>query len=165
VIEGLRLQAPQDVERCQRRSHYRVRTAALNLPDVDVWPLLDSKSIALAERASELRGAPSGASSDQSAEELLPEVGPRFSAVLLNLGGGGVGLGLRPEDCQALLRHKLFWLRITAKMVHTHLEASQSIYAGLAFDFSFNPGHQQFVLEQICAYLNDQQDYSQRKIA
>jgi hypothetical protein len=174
TITCLRLAVPEEVERCQRRSHYRVRTAALNLPDVDVWPLLDPRSVTVAERASELGVGGDGATGNAS-EDLLPEVGPRFPAVLLNLGGGGVGLGLRPEDCQALLRHKHFWIRISlpegapicasAKVAHTHLEAAQSVYVGMAFDFSFNPSHQAFVVEQICKYLNSQQDYSQRKIA
>ena len=45
---------PDEVRRCQRRSFYRVETARINLPVVDVWPLLDPKSILLAERANEL---------------------------------------------------------------------------------------------------------------
>jgi hypothetical protein len=173
AIPGLRLQAPDEVERCQRRGHYRVRTTAVQLPDVDVWPLLDPRSVTIAERASELAaGAGVEAAPLEPAppsEELLPEVGPRFAALLLNLGGGGVGLGLRPEDGQMLLRHKLFWLRIglppflaapvcaSAKLVHVHLEAGQSIYAGMGFDFTFNPPHQDFVAQQICRYLAMQQ--------
>jgi len=158
---GVILTMPTSVERCQRRANYRVSTAELNLPAIDAWPLLDPKSVILAERANEL--AVKGESGP--AELHLPEVGPRFSATLLNLGGGGVGLQVNADQSQSLLRHKLFWLRVelasaldapicaTAKLVHTHLTANQDYYAGMAFDFTFNPAHQDFVVEQIGRYV------------
>ena len=178
VLSALRLTLPAQVERCQRRHHYRVHTAALTLPEVELWPLLDPKSVLLAERLNELQyyrtqhGSVEFEQSDieaLSSEAVMPEVGPRLSASLLNLGGGGVGLQVLPADSAALGRHKLYWLRFmllpeltapicaSGKLVHTHVESSQEIYAGLAFDFSFNPGHQQFVLEQICRYIALQQ--------
>ena len=165
---GLRLALPEKVERCQRRSNYRVSTASLRLPAVDVWPLLDPKSVLVAERANELQFQ-----SDQPANEAdelrLPEVGPRFGAELVNLGGGGVGLSVPGSESQGLLRHKLFWLRValpsslkapicaTAKVVHTHMQSSQDYYAGMAFDFTFNPSHQKFVVEQIGRYVANMQ--------
>ena len=99
----------------------------------------------------------------------MPEVGPRFSGVLLNLGGGGVGLQVENEDAQPLARHKLFWLRVplapilqtpicaSGKLIHTHMDSGHRSYAGLAFDFAFNPDHQNVVVTQICHYIAGQQ--------
>jgi c-di-GMP-binding flagellar brake protein YcgR len=178
ALAALRLSLPTKVERCQRRHHYRVHTATLSLPEVELWPLLDPKSVLLAERLNELQyhrtqndsiDFPQSDIEAMSSEAIMPEVGPRLSASLLNLGGGGVGLQVRPEDSAALGRHKVYWMRFmllpelttpicaSGKLVHTHVESSQEIYAGLAFDFSFNPGHQQLVLEQICKYIAMQQ--------
>lgn len=178
----LRLAMPEHVQRCQRRQHYRVETAALHLPQVEIWPLLDPKSVLVAERACELqaykaresnpgpRSSSAGGCGDSSGLDLtLPEVGPKFAGMLVNLGGGGVGLRVSPHDSQSLSRHKLFWMRIalpaamstpicaTGKLVHTHMESNQDVYAGLAFDFSFNPAHQRFVVDQICRYIALQQ--------
>jgi len=178
----LRLAMPEHVQRCQRRQHYRVETAALNLPQADIWPLLDPKSVMIAERACELqafkteegtkahRHAGTKADADSAAIDLtLPEVGPKFTGMLVNLGGGGVGLRVTLNESQPLNRHKLFWMRIvlpaalstpicaTGKLVHTHMESNQDTYAGLAFDFSFNPAHQRFVVDQICRYIALQQ--------
>lgn len=178
TTSAIRLAVPDQIERCQRRHHYRVQTTSLSLPQVELWPLLDPKSVLLAERLNELQfhrsqdgGGPllapdMGAMSSESA---LPEVGPRLAGSLLNLGGGGVGVQVAQADAAALGRHKLYWLRFmlepelttpvcaTGKLVHSHVESTQDVYAGMAFDFSFNPGHQQFVLEQICRYIALQQ--------
>jgi hypothetical protein len=169
---GLRLQMPESVERCQRRNYYRMETGELQMPEVDMWPLLDPASVLVAERANELAfqedrdGRGDGAADE---EAVMPEVGPRFTATLLNIGGGGVGLRVRPEDAHVLGRHRLFWVRFrlppelktpvcaTAKVAHTSVDSTQHTYAGMAFDFSFNPLHQRFVVEQICRYINMQQ--------
>jgi hypothetical protein len=178
-LAAMRLQMPESVQRCQRRHHYRVETTSLSLPRVEIWPLLDPKSVLLAERACELQfeqGGPDESSGDPMMhagvvddDAVMPEVGPRFSATLLNLGGGGVGLRIGPDDGQVLCRHKLFWMRImlepalttpicaTGKLVHSHIESNHDTYAGLAFDFSFNPVHQRFVVDQICKYIAIQQ--------
>ena len=164
---ALRLAMPKVVERCQRRASYRVSTASLRLPDVDAWPLLDPSTVLLAERANELEFHGAALQTDVEApEELrLPKIGPQFRAKLVNLGGGGVGLSVPIGESQSLLRHKLFWLRIklppvlktaicaSAKVVHTHLSAAQEYYAGMAFDFTFNPSHEKFVVEQIGRYV------------
>jgi hypothetical protein len=164
---ALRLAMPQTVERCQRRANYRVSTAALRLPEVDAWPLLDPATVLIAERANELEFNGTAMANEREApEELrLPKIGPHFHAQLVNLGGGGVGLSVPIGESQSLLHHKLFWLRIklppvlkssicaTAKVVHTHLSASQEYYAGMAFDFTFNPTHEKFVVEQIGRYV------------
>lgn len=178
TLSAIRLPLPDEVQRCQRRSHYRIETATLNLPEVEVWPLLDPRSALIAERASQLEaegdqpGAMGGmlpASSLLRPDDLLPEVGPKFIATLVNIGGGGVGLRVSPESGAALGRHKLYWLRLSlppeltspvcasAQLVHTHLELTQHTYAGLSFDFSFNPAHQRFVADQICRFIALQQ--------
>ena len=89
--------------------------------------------------------------------------------MLLNIGGGGLGLRVRPDDAQSLARHKIFWLRFTlppelttpicatAKLAHTNVDSTQYTYAGMAFDFSFNPVHQRFIVEQICRFIAMQQ--------
>jgi hypothetical protein len=38
--------------------------------------------------------------------------------------------------------------------VHTHLDSAQNLYAGAAFDFAFNPGHRDFVVEQVARYVD-----------
>ena len=172
---ALRLNMPDSVQRCQRRNHYRVE-APLNLPMVDLWPLLDPRSVVPAERAHEIQfeidvGRLNGHldSVQMDFESVMPEVGPKFTGTLLNLGGGGIGIRVGPIDASSLSRHKTFWMRFglppalttpicaSAKLVHTHMESNHDTYAGMAFDFSFNPSHQRFVVDQICRYIAMQQ--------
>lgn len=169
----LRLEMPENVERVQRRNFYRISTAEIALPVVECWPLLDPASVAVAEVAnraliqelnqSEITGRVGGPTPDDSL--VLPEVGPKFAARLVNLGGGGAGLLIRREDSGALERARLFWLRIdltpnipapiamTARLAHTRFDSEQNIHAGLAFDFSFHPSHKSFVVDQIARYV------------
>ena len=174
-VTAMRLVMPPSVERCQRRNYFRMETGAIVLPEVEVWPLLDPKSVLIAERANELqfeedrKGNRRTGPADADNEMTLPEVGPKFAAILVNIGGGGLGLRVRPQDAQSLGRHKIFWLRFTlppelttpicatAKLVHTNVDSTQHVYAGLAFDFSFNPIHQRFIVEQICRFIAMQQ--------
>lgn len=175
AVPAMRLRMPESVERCQRRSHYRMETTALILPQVEVWPLLDPKSVLPAERANEIQFEDdrNGVMADRGPIEdddlILPEVGPKFTATLLNIGGGGLGLRVMPQDAQTVARHKVFWLRFslppelttpicaTGKLAHTNVDSTQHTYAGMAFDFSFNPVHQRFVVEQICRFIAMQQ--------
>jgi c-di-GMP-binding flagellar brake protein YcgR len=176
-VGALRLAMPESVQRCQRRNYYRVDTAMLSLPVIEAWPLLDPKSVLVAERAYEIqyeidmgRLASRGEAAPAfDYDAVMPEVGPRFTGTLLNLGGGGVGMRVGAADAQTITRHKLLWLRFslppalstpicaTGKVVHTHIESNHDLYAGLAFDFSFNPTHQRFVVDQICRYIALQQ--------
>jgi len=41
----------------------------------------------------------------------------------------------------------------TGKLVHTHIDSMNNTYAGMAFDFSFNPEHQKTVAAQIASYV------------
>ena len=158
-----RLALPDHVERCLRR-HARFDVGPLALPPVDVWPLLDPKSVVAAERANELafaaveQGKPLPAGDEES---LLPTVGPKICCHLANVGGGGAGLVVDQAQAGAMSRHRLFWLRVdlgdgcpvpivtTAKLVHTHIDSAQRTYAGMSFDFGFNPAHQQTVAAQV----------------
>ena len=113
-VQAMRLVLPEKVERCQRRNYYRVETAALRLPNVDIWPLLDPKTVVVAERANELkvemdRVNDPAVQVDDETEMIMPEVGPRFTAQLVNIGGGGVGLNIQPGEANNFCRHKLFW--------------------------------------------------------
>ncbi len=170
----LRLAMPEQVERCQRRSFYRISTAEVALPRVECWALLDPSSVVVAEvanralihdlSAADITGArPSPALHDDPL--VLPEVGPKFSARLMNLGGGGAGLMIDRNDSSALERSRLFWVRIdltphiaapiavTTRLAHTRLDSSMNIHAGMAFEFTFHPTHKQFVVDQITRYV------------
>ncbi|MFG0285013.1 MAG: flagellar brake domain-containing protein [Phycisphaerales bacterium JB039] len=162
----LSVEMPTQVDRCQRRDFFRVGTAALALPPADCWPLLDPVSAVSAEVATRALIV-EGGTYDPEAAILLPEVGPRFGARLVNIGGGGAGIVIRKEDASSLDRARLLWVRLdltpqlaapigmAARVVHTHLDSAQNLYAGLAFDFGHHPGYRQFVVEQICRYVED----------
>ena len=166
---ALRLSLPENVRRCQRRAR-RFDTRDLKLPEVEVWPLLDPKSVLPAERSVKIAWESScgGEPVDQDSicsDAVMPTVGPRFSATLMNLGGGGIGLRVDHDAAQALGRHRVFWIRMplppeldvpvlaTGKVVHTHIDSMHRTYAGVAFDFTFNNAHQDLVAEQISTYI------------
>lgn len=188
-LPALRLAMPHGVERCQRRSFYRIATVGLLLPRVECYPLLDPHTVPAAEAANRAdildraagvapvagRITPAGPAPTSFT---LPEVGPGFTGTLVNVGGGGAGLLVEPLDASTFDRHKLFWLRInlmpqvpaplgvTARVVHTHLDTAQRTYAGMSFDFSFNRSHEQFVVNQLCKYVADvQRDQLRRQAA
>lgn len=164
----LRLSLPENVRRCQRRVR-RFDTREMRLPEVEVWPLLDPRSVIPAERAAKMAWEASRAGESVPAgsdpEALMPTVGPRFTATLMNLGGGGIGLRVESDAAQSLARHRVFWIRMplppeldvpveaTGKMVHTHIDSMHRTYAGIAFDFTFNHDHQNVVAEQISTYI------------
>lgn len=166
---ALRLSLPENVRRCQRRAP-RYDTRDLKLPEVQVWPLLDPKSVLPAERAVEIawNASKAGEKVDPDAirsDAVIPTVGPPFTATLMNLGGGGIGLRVESDSSQALARHRVFWIRMplppelevpvcaTGKIVHTHIDSMHRTYAGVAFDFTFNSAHQRLVAEQISFYI------------
>jgi hypothetical protein len=169
AARSVTLEMPEFVERCQRRSFFRVSAAELSLPTVDCWPLLDPTTVIAAEvanRAQILDLIQSPRAIDAGEEPLiLPEVGPRFGARLMNLGGGGIGLMIDRTAAGALDKARMFWLRVnlmpqipaplglTARMVHTHIDSSQNIYAGLAFEWSYHQSHREFVVQQITRYV------------
>ncbi len=170
---GLKLQMPTTVERCQRRRDYRITTDTLELPQISAWPLLDPRSVVLPERMCQLRIERhiAGETKPEAIEEkdVMPDVGPSFAATLVNIGGGGVGLQVPAGEGGGVGRHRLHWLRfplpgtdgpplcVTAKMMHMHLEAGGTTYMGMMFDFSFNPSHRRFVMQQITRAVAIQQ--------
>ena len=171
---ALRLSLPENVRRCQRRAR-RFDTRELKLPEVEVWPLLDPKSVLPAERSVKIaweasqKGEPVDLDSICS-DAVMPTVGPPFAATLMNLGGGGIGLRVDQDAAQALGRHRVFWIRMplppeldvpvlaTGKVVHTHIDSMHRTYAGVAFDFTFNNEHQDLVAEQISTYIERLQE-------
>ncbi|GMV25056.1 MAG: hypothetical protein AMXMBFR58_10870 [Phycisphaerae bacterium] len=168
---ALRLTMPDHVERCSRRSFYRMSTAQLTLPSVECWALRDPASAIAPEVANrsliqDLQNQDiSGIRAPDASETLLPDVGPMFHARLVNIGGGGAGLVIDRSDAAGLDCVRNLWLRIdlrpeipapiamTARCVHTHIDSAQNTYAGLAFDFAHNPGHRDFVVSQITRYV------------
>lgn len=170
---ALRLAMPEHVERCSRRNFYRISTAEVKLPTVECWPLRDPGSAIAAEIANrsliqDLQNQEiTGIRIDERLARpvLLPDVGPSFKAQLLNVGGGGAGILVDRSDAMGLDCVRCLWLRIdlrpdipapiamTARCVHTHIDSGQNTYAGLAFDFGFNPSHREFVVAQIARYV------------
>lgn len=165
----MRLSMPDHVERCSRRSFYRVPLGSVELPQIEIWPLIDPASAVAAEVGDravvhELELAGQGNAPTPSSP-ILPEVGPRFVGHLANLGGGGAGLLIDRGDAGALDHAKYYWLRIdlrpelvapfglVAKLAHTHSDSSGRVYAGIAFEFGFSQGHREFVVEQIGRYV------------
>ncbi len=177
---NLVLEAPSGVERCTRRAFYRISTADLRLPPVQCWPLLDPTSVVAAEAANRLqieslRAAGATTTPPLTADPkappepeslLLPEVGPLFTAKLVNISGGGLGLRLDRSDAGALDRRPHFWLRVdltpqipapvavTARLAHTHIDSAQNVYAGMAFEFAFNQAHRKFVIDLFTGYID-----------
>jgi hypothetical protein len=142
---------------------------------VEIWPLLDPKSVIPAERATELafeswKSGEKIIGGGRFSDAVMPVVGPKFTAELANLGGGGVGLVVDHENTAAVGRHRIFWLRLSlepdipvpvcasGKVVHTHIDSTQRTYVGIAFDFSFNQPHQSLVANQIISYIEQQQE-------
>ncbi len=165
----LELLMPEEVERCQRRSFYRISTAALDLPEVACAALGDpgeAVPLQVATRAAILDA--SGSATTPDAETLglaSPSTGLTGHGELLNIGGGGACLRM-PPSCGSLLDRPSYFLLtldltpsvplplpITAKLAHTRIDSSQSTQAGFSFDFSQNQGYEPFVSEVICRYI------------
>jgi hypothetical protein len=177
AVKAMRIRMPDHVERSVRRQ-MRVETTSLQLPEIDIWPLLDPKTVVVAERYNDMafdasmRGEPCADPAD--IEAMMPTVGPRFHATLMNLGGGGLGLRVEPESAMYFSHHRVFWIRAdlkpelqvpvccTGKAVHTHIDSAMRTYAGIQFDFSFHPAHERTVAEQIRCYIMTQQDLQQQ---
>ncbi len=171
-VTGLVLKMPTKVERCQRREFYRVKTVGVRLPDVMCYPMQDPASAIAAEAANRqefirrMDTPIAGNIRDLDPESIaLPEVGPPFVAKMMNIGGGGIGLVVEPEDHASLETARFLWLRIDlrpdlpaplcacARGRHTHIDSTQSVYAGLSFEFGTRTEHREFVVDQMCKYV------------
>ena len=170
---ALRIEMPSRVERCQRRSFYRISTVGLVLPGVECWPVLDPSTVPAAETACRARvqmheesGVVARIGDDEANFLATPEVGPAFPARLVNIGGGGVGLIVEPQDTAGMERRRLFWLAIglrphvpapvgvAARLAHTHIDSEQRLYAGMAFEFGPGDAHKRFVIDRIFRCVN-----------
>lgn len=170
-ISALRLRMPITVERCQRRNFYRISTVGLSLPIVDAYTLLDQDSAILAEATNRreildrLEGRPSPHPPEEYAGPVLPQVGPRIAALLVNIGGGGAGLLFDATDRGSIEGGNAFWLRValtphvpvplcvSARLKHTHIDSAQRLYAGMSFEFGHHVQHQKFVVDQLLRYV------------
>ncbi|GAB4548763.1 MAG: hypothetical protein Tsb0013_09590 [Phycisphaerales bacterium] len=171
-VTGLRVHMPEKVERCQRREFYRVNSVGVRLPEVICYPMRDPATAIAAEAANRqefirrLDTPIAGNIKDDDPDSFtLPEVGPPFAAKMMNIGGGGVGLVVQPEDHACLETARFLWLRIDlrpdmpaplcvcARARHTHIDSTQSVYAGLSFEFGSRAEHREFVVDQICKYV------------
>jgi hypothetical protein len=168
-VSVIRLSLPKTMDRVQRREFYRMSTAGVQLPTVSCWPLLNQSSAVAAEVATRAMAADAAAGRSPSVSGddpgVLPEVGPMFTGLLANVGGGGIGLIVPHTDASRFDRARCFWLRIdltpdlkvpigvVARVAHTHLDSALNVYAGLSFDFSHHREHRDFVIEQIAEYV------------
>lgn len=170
MLPALRLQMPENVERCARRQFLRVSTAEVRLPNVECFPLLDPSSGVEAEEACQaaIRDAMINHKIGSS-PVVMPRVGPAFNARLLNIGGGGVGLLVPRQEGGGIDRSRFVWARldlrpeiplplgVTARVVHTHMNHEQDIYAGVSFEFAFHPAYKPFVAELLVGYVEQLQ--------
>lgn len=167
VVAALRLEMPRTVERCQRRNFYRTSAASLELPPVHIWKLRDADSavaLEVATKAAVVEALGGGAVQDPI-ELIKPDLGSGFSASMLNIGGGGVGMLVSGGDAGVLNQQGPFWMRLdltptvpiplslTARLAHTRVDSSGDVHAGFAFDFVRNREYEPFVAEQICRYI------------
>lgn len=173
----IELALPEKVERCSRREFFRVSMASVRPPVVVARPLSDLSLAVPAENALRERLAgwtpghtpsPTAAPGPAPLSTYLPPgaAGPAFTAVMQNLGGGGLGLIVGHEHSSLAERTPYLWLEIdlrprlpiplglVARRVHSHLDAGQHIYLGLCFEFAHNPGHQAFVTEMMCGVVD-----------
>lgn len=171
---NLRINAPQEVERCQRRQFYRVATVGLSLPTVQTFALTNIDSardaeIATRDRILQQRTGDTvgriGLTLSSDFDPTIPEVGPSVETLLLNLGGGGVGLLYRDEDASFGDAQRLLWLRIklpphlpyplgvVGRVKHTHVDSMKRLYAGVQFEFGHHASYQRFVVDELCRYV------------
>ncbi|MFI4917336.1 MAG: hypothetical protein ACIAS6_12630 [Phycisphaerales bacterium JB060] len=167
----LHIEAPTLVERCQRRNFYRATTAGFNLPLVQGWRLVDAETAVAAEVASRIPfedDSPAGQPGMglEAPVSLMPVVAGAFQGHLVNVGGGGAGLLVPPASRPSFDASGRYWLRmglgtelpgplaVTARCVHQHLDSSQNLHLGFAFDFSLHPEHREFIVRQITGYVD-----------
>lgn len=176
---ALALSLPERVERCTRRSFFRISTANVRLPRVQCWPLLNPNSVGAAESANRALieslitsgngPIPDRADDTRPESILLPEVGPMFQARLLNMSGGGLGLMVDRADMQTATMKPFWWLRVdlrpeiaapvavTARLAHTHIDSTQALYCGMAFEFSHSESQSDFIINLFSRYTDELQ--------
>ncbi|MCW5756359.1 MAG: PilZ domain-containing protein [Phycisphaeraceae bacterium] len=167
----LHIASPTLVERCQRRDFYRATTAGFSLPLVQGWKLLDPQTAVAAEVASRIPFEDANVSVRtpgrglESPIALMPDVAGAFQGQLVNVGGGGAGLLVPPASRPSFDSSGRYWLRmslgsdmpgplaVTARCVHQHLDSTQNLHLGFAFDFTQHADHREFIIRQITGYV------------
>jgi c-di-GMP-binding flagellar brake protein YcgR len=181
---ALILPMPDKVERCMRREFMRVSTASLNLPEVEVYPLIDPATVFTAEIAARGLAAEADAARRagkpftlEGAGQVLPAVGPHFKARMLNLGGGGAGILVPKTERSSVDTARNYWLRIdlrpeidtplalAGRIVHTHLDSEQNTYCGVSFEFGTGTDHRTFIASQILRFSERVQHATLRRAA
>jgi len=181
---GIALSLPSSVSRCPRRSSERLSTSSFNLPEVDCWPVLNPDTIAPAEAANRAMltrlwtraDAPASSSTEPMIEHAMPEVGPRVTARLVNISGGGVGLSMTPESHSAIDRSAFTFVRLrlaphvpaplcmTVRRAHAKLESDGMIHVGCALDYTWSPDSQRFIAELFARYMSCVQGKARRLV-
>jgi len=179
TVLACRLTMPDRVERCQRRNTFRISTAELSPPPVDIWPILEPMSVIAAEVANRASIAEAAAAASLGspplslARPILPDVGPGFRSTLVNISAGGIGIVTDHENTSLLNSSSLFWLMVdlrpriaaplgvTARLAHMRLDSSQRVGCGLSYEFQYHPAHRPFVVDQITKLVGE----VQRRIA
>jgi c-di-GMP-binding flagellar brake protein YcgR len=181
---ALVIPTPDKVERCMRREFMRVSTTSLNLPEVEVYPLIDPSTVFGAEIAARGLAAEADAARRAGkpyvfdpASQVLPAVGPMFKARMLNLGGGGAGLLVPRTERSSVDTARNYWLRIdlrpeidaplalAGRIVHTHLDSEQNTYCGVSFEFGTGTDHKTFIANQILRFTERVQHATLRQAA
>jgi hypothetical protein len=169
-----RLAMPSEVERCQRRNFYRISTAELSLPPVEMGMILDLEEARLVEeacRAEINRMLDSGIAGKVGAHPapMAPPLGDQCTAHMVNLGGGGVGLAVHQDHAHLTDSSKHLWLSIdlcpeipaplgvVGRIRHTHAEPGGPIYAGLSFDFAHDGRHERFIAGLLTRFVAEVQ--------
>jgi hypothetical protein len=159
-----------------------VSTVGLVLPNVKVHPLIGAATlkpseIAVRERIESLmrNEAPMAVSTYEPM--VLPEVGPAFDARLMNLGGGGVGLLVEPNEAHGLEGHRRFWMTIdltpgipapvgvVTRLAHTRIDSEQRVYVGMSFEFDHHPAYKRFIVDLLSGFANSLQQQQLAKSA
>lgn len=88
---------------------------------------------------------------------------------MLNLGGGGVGLLVNPQDRSIFETPSLVWLMldfrpdlpvplgVVGRIRHTRIDSMQYLHAGIAFEFGHDREHERFIGDEICRYVAELQ--------
>jgi c-di-GMP-binding flagellar brake protein YcgR len=176
---AIRMTPPEKVERCSRRSFCRVSTVGLVLPTVQVHPLVSATSLKPAEIAvrERIESMERGGAVSTDEPMVLPEVGPAFEARLMNLGGGGVGLLVAPEEAAGLEGKRRFWMTIdltpgipapvgvVTRLAHTRIDSEQRVYVGMSFEFDHHPEYKRFIVDLLTGFASSLQQEQLAKSA
>jgi hypothetical protein len=168
TVPAVQLAEPQQPRNAQRRSFYRVSTVGAPLPPLQVWPLHDVESCIPAEQANQARHRDPD---NPPPPTRMPELGPHFTADLLDISGGGLAFGLSLTFDALFDEHEHYWMQldlpevsaplyVAGRVIRVHRDAARAyIQVGISFVFDHHPSHRQFIEQHICRYAA----YEQRR--